>query len=118
MSYNFQADHQPATTQKQEHSMGSLLFGAFLGGVDALSTVDAALDTTEAIGEYRAYKFEKHQKEAPNAAHALGKKNVLSGSFGPSAGGLDRQETQPKSRYLDYDFRYQRKRSMAFGKAA
>jgi hypothetical protein len=116
MSYNFQADNDNATP-KQEHSMGSLLFSAFLSGADTLSTVDTALDTLEAVGEIRSERFQAEAKRQGNMP--LEAQQTMGGAFQNSAeGATGLFENKPQSRYLNYNFGYKRKPGMAMGMAA
>lgn len=116
MSITNQQNFQAETVQKQEHSIGSLLLGGLLGGFN--EAADMALDTAEAVGEIRAERFQTNAKKAANNNVSLGMKNVLNSSFQPSAEGMELQRIQPQTRYLNYDYGYQRKRGMTMGMAA
>lgn len=114
MSYNFQANSQQQPQPVgQEHSMGSLLFGAFLGGV--LPEVDMALDAAEAVGEIRAERFQAEAKRQGNVS--LDMQAGIGGAFQNSVEGIQPQDLMPKSRYLSFDYGYKRK-GMSFGMAA
>jgi len=88
---------QKGPEQKQEHSMGSLLFSAFLGG--ALPEVDAALDTAEFVGGIREERFQAEAKRQGNVdldAHV-----GIGGAFQSGVEGSILEATPPQMRYLN-----------------
>lgn len=112
MSYTFQT-----SPQKQEHSEGSLLFGAFLGAISP--EISMVMDAAEVASEFHAYNQEKQ----PKGNFELGKKKSLDGPF---ARGVANENAKPptgaelngyQKRYTP-ELSYQPRRGMAMGMAA
>jgi len=77
---------QAEASNNHEHSIGSLLFGAFLAG--AHEVADMAMDTAEAAGEIRAHYHEKRERLAEPESFSLGARKSLNSTFGNNALGL------------------------------
>lgn len=112
MSYNFQT-----SPQKQEHSEGSLLFGAFLGAVSP--ELNMVMDAAEVASELHTYNHEKLEK----TGFVLGKKHSLGGSF---ARGVANENAKPLTgaelngyqKHYTQELTHQPRRGMTMGMAA
>ena len=77
MSITFQKQTDPP--QKQEHSVGSLLLGAFFSGIS--DEMNIVMDACEIASELHTYNYQKQQNKE---TFQLGKKNSLGSAFAQS----------------------------------